>query len=145
MAVSRRELFVVSLSMYDVPTRKCTYPLLLQAAYVAETDLHNEDSNEFAPESSTSSIRATRATKMTRSWSTACRAEGSFRNDLVMDRFISDSHHSANGLNMMESINEGDIMGKKTNDSLPNEGVENDVELGMSAAGLLETAAGVSK
>ena len=46
---------------------------------------------------------------------------------------------------MMESINEGDITGKKTNDSLPNEGVENDVELGMSAAGLLETAAGVSK
>ena len=111
---------------------------------MTETDFDNEDSNELAPESSTSSIRATRATKMTRSWSTSGSAEGSFRSDLVMNRFISDSHHSANGRKMMESINEGDIMGKK-NDSLPNEGVENDVELGMSAAGLLETAAGVSK
>ena len=111
---------------------------------MTETDLDNEDSNELAPESSTSSIRATRATKMTRSWSTSGSAEGSFRGDLVMNRFISDSHHSANGRQMMESIHEGDITGEK-NDSLPNEGVENDVELGMSAAGLLETSAGVSK
>ena len=109
---------------------------------MAETNSDDEENNEFALESSTSSTRATRATKMTRSWSTACSAESSFRSDHVMNRFISDS--SANGLQRMESINEGDIMGKK-NDSLPNEGVENDAELGMSAAGLLETAAGVSK
>ena len=112
---------------------------------MAETDLDNEDSNGIALESSTSSIRATRATKMTRSWSTAGSAEDSFRSDLVMNRFISDSHHSANGPKMMESIHEGDITGKNSNDSLPNEGVQNNLELGMSAAGLLETAAGVSK
>lgn len=122
----------------------------MAAAYVSEqTDLDNEDDRSGACALSsgmTDSTRATRATKMKRSWSTTGSAEGSFQNGDIMKRFIADSsgHSAVNKEHntMMESINEGNIMKKKNDEDEVGNG--NDVESGEVASSL-ESIAGASK